>query len=240
MLNEIVDRWNSGKRYSGVTHGKNPCLLIIGENHTSDKDTTSQIDLLKLVQPEVLVHEWARNCVFDFNLKKAYENPSFPCPSKALRYARRNLDFAELLMGGDSMPETDLGRWLSEKGLESEIGIYEFAGIQGFKGCKFEVVLNNLPSSVRRVVGCDLSSAEKDLYQHTTGRLFSSVDSTKEDHDLREERFADVMHTETKKSEVPVIAIVGSWHIKEGAYMPEKLQRRGVGYIIADQTSFRE
>lgn len=229
MNKNDISEWCNALHYKPKFYGDgNPRLIVLGENHRSSKHKREQIDLLQRIKPSALIHEFARNYIYDFDNLTLSLNPAYPTPDEAIKFGQK-----ELQRFGDTLNTKVFLEWLSNKGISQTLRKYElFAhSVDGLN-----TIIDSLPIETRRVIGCDISHAEMDLYQKTNGVELSSRYSQRKHHSQRENRFANAILNHLDEIQPTALTIMGNYHIKPSSQIHPILQKSGIPYVCIPQS----
>ena len=69
VTEEQLNQWNS-EGYDIEMYGKDISLVIIGEGHNNDEEQKKQIELIRIVKPEYVLHEFLRGWIYNPETKK--------------------------------------------------------------------------------------------------------------------------------------------------------------------------
>lgn len=233
-MKKMIEEWNKDK-YSIVFYGSNPRTILIGEKHDcSPEYIKSQIQLCSLLEIDLLLHEFARNYIFDFEEKKVYENPLYKATKESLNFAASDSDI-------DSIFPYEIVKfrdWLNTMTFKTTLKEYELARsiFDIGEGSNLRMILENLPSSLKKVIGCDKSQAELYFYENQNNIELTQRSCARDHHFFREARFAQVITDYKHETDKPLIAIMGAYHIKPESFVHKKLKENEISYICIDQT----
>jgi len=231
-MEKIVEKWNEEKGYKIQLYGFSPRVVIIGESHhCSSDDVDKQIQLASVLKTDFLLHEFARNYIFDFEQGTLSENPQYPAPKSALNFARTDFDY---------IPDEELAKftnWLKVKGFKISLRKYELGHsvFDSGEDSNLGMIIKNRPPSLIRIVGCDVSKAEYNHYEEQNNIYLCTKDCSRDHHMFREKRFAQVIGDCVSQTTKPLIAIVGNYHIKPESFIHKALRRKGLEYLCISQ-----
>lgn len=232
-MNKIVNAADRLVREFGyvIDHAsENPRALVLGENHMDTRYCPAQLQAIRDVAPEVVVHEFARNLIFDFENKKIYENPRYKDSEKARKIGWHDLIWMY------KMREPFIEEWAEQNGWEILLPSYKIGELAmdfNSKG-KFDSLILNIPECVKRIVGCDYSDSQKyALFGDERAGNLSSIHANKKDHNHREKRFARVIAEQARIS--PVVAFMGSSHTASDSSLHPGLAKKGIEYLCISE-----
>lgn len=227
---DIINKWISENGYQACAYGSSPRVIIIGESHHDTQGAKKQIQLVSQLNVNTLLHEFARNYVYDFVQKRIYENPQHSTPRAAIKFGIRTINDAQI----DFMDE-EFVEWLELRRMKCELRAYEFAyHALDFSG-NFGRFLSELPVSISTIIGCDVSHAETYLYQKENKVELCTKGCPDFHHRFREERFGEVIGDYALQASSPVIAVMGSTHIRPISHIHKQLQERRLEYLCVGQ-----
>ncbi|MFZ5955261.1 MAG: hypothetical protein ACOYT4_02450 [Nanoarchaeota archaeon] len=229
-LLENINEWNKKYNYNIRIFGDNPEFAILGENHANQAIVEAQIELIKMLKSRAVLHEFARNYIFDLKGKRIYENQDYITPEKVKLWAnKKSKDFEVIDISNGNFKE-----WIEKNKIKNELNSYELVYEElDFEGNLGEIL--NKPKLLRnleRIIGCDYSYAESHFYEEQNGIEFSSNKCSRKHHAFREARFAEVIFSYNNKVD---LAIIGACHIREKSYIHEELAKKQMSYICINQ-----
>ncbi len=230
---KIVEGWAKEHGYDICKYGVDPRIVILGEEHLDSHCQRKQKILFQHLESEILAHEFVGNNIFDFSTRKLYENPLFPIPASAFDFAASDVAAPLDLLNEDER----LIAWLNENGFDCSLTDYEKSFLALAYYGNFGKFLDLSPSTLRLIVGADLSKAEERLYEkeHNLSLTGEFGDCSREHQFAREQRMAEAIAWAILQTDKPVVTVLGNYHIQAESYIHTQLQERGIGYVCIDQ-----
>ena len=208
---EVIDKWND-KKYKVEKVGQRFSVVMLGETHNNAETQQKQIELIRIIRPEFVLHEFAFTWMYDPKTKifkpqsgKLHDQG----PDMSDKEFKR--DLARLTIEADALNFKIIGCDLSQEEL-----------------IKFEQRLaQDYPKKYKY-------SPERGRVIKIRDPLYDFTAHSKELQPFREKRMMDTILECHQKSSKPIICIMGDGHAR-AIHRNKFLQRKSIDYIYVYQ-----
>lgn len=203
-----LDSWNT-KGYSIEKYGEEPSVFLLGELHYNENDMSKQVELIRKIEPDYILHEFLNGWYYD-PLTKEYKEQS-------------DRHFS----GYDSKEHIGPSAIILECADELKIPIIGCDLTEGEVKWAEMQLLKNHPDLYEEQEGSGILINKKNKKAITTMSPEMNV--------AREERMVKTILQYQKRSSKPLVVIIGSKH-SEAIHQNRQMQEKGFGYVYVDQS----
>ncbi|MCX6724081.1 MAG: hypothetical protein NT155_02800 [Candidatus Staskawiczbacteria bacterium] len=207
---EQVDQWNT-KGYRVEKHGDNFSVIILGEGHNNEALQAKQIELIKLIKPKYVLHEFLTGWIYNPETKKCTRQENRIIGSEE----RPQKPADKIITAADEMGFEIIGCDLTET--ETNLVI--------------DKVCERNPNRFHYDENVKAFFPNKGVEELTN---FSP-----EIIAFRDKKMADTIIEYQKKSKKPIVVVMGSDHGK-GIHKNKILQRAGINYAFINQAKIAQ